>query len=131
MPTLRGLTADLEGEIAQLKNSKLNEESEKRLATLEAELKYVSKLKRKYVEAHPEAKDRVYHTEEKRPRQERDDNGEGRADQMSHLYNPDGTLRDPKRSVYYDAVYNPFGVPPPGMPYAERRELERRGEGKG
>lgn len=42
---------------------------------------------------------------------------------MAHLYNPDGTLRDPKRSIYYDATYNPFGVPPPGMPYAERRKF--------
>ncbi|WFD32403.1 hypothetical protein MSPP1_003449 [Malassezia sp. CBS 17886] len=28
--------------------------------------------------------------------------------------------RDPTRSVYYDAVFNPYGAPPPGMPYKER-----------
>jgi hypothetical protein len=39
---------------------------------------------------------------------------------MEHLYDDEGKLRDPKRSLYYDAVYNPFGVPPPGMPYRER-----------
>ena len=44
------------------------------------------------------------------------------AGEMSHLYDTDGRLRDPKRSVYYDAVYNPYGVPPPGMPYRERSE---------
>ncbi|ORY87788.1 hypothetical protein BCR37DRAFT_332358, partial [Protomyces lactucae-debilis] len=27
--------------------------------------------------------------------------------------------KDPTRSVYYDAVFNPYGVPPPGMPYKE------------
>lgn len=41
---------------------------------------------------------------------------------MEHLYDEEGRLRDPKRSLYYDAVYNPFGVPPPGMPYRERSE---------
>jgi hypothetical protein len=41
---------------------------------------------------------------------------------MEHLYDDEGKLRDPKRSLYYDAVYNPFGVPPPGMPYRERSE---------
>ena len=30
--------------------------------------------------------------------------------------------RDPKRSVYYDEVWNPYGVPPPGMPWRERDE---------
>lgn len=28
--------------------------------------------------------------------------------------------KDPKRSIYYDPVYNPKGVAPPGMPYRER-----------
>lgn len=41
---------------------------------------------------------------------------------MSHLYDEQGRLRDPKRSVYYHEVYNPFGVPPPGLPYRERSE---------
>jgi hypothetical protein len=38
------------------------------------------------------------------------------------IFDSKGRLRDPKRSVYYDPVLNPFGVPPPGMPYRERRE---------
>lgn len=29
--------------------------------------------------------------------------------------------RNPERSVYYDPVLNPYGAPPPGMPYMERR----------
>ena len=28
--------------------------------------------------------------------------------------------RDPRRSVYYDPVFNPYGAPPPGMEYRER-----------
>lgn len=42
------------------------------------------------------------------------------------LYDESGRLRDPTRSVYYDPVYNPWGVPPPGMPYQEKGELSRR-----
>ena len=34
-----------------------------------------------------------------------------------------GKPRYPERSIYYDKVFNPYGVPPPGMPYKERREL--------
>lgn len=103
------------------------------MGELEKELKYITSLKEKYVKDHPEAKDQVF-----KPRggqrpgdQERPDDGEdgpavgssrGRdGDPMGHLYDPrTGTLRDPKRSVYYDPTYNPFGAPPPGMPYRER-----------
>jgi len=35
--------------------------------------------------------------------------------------------RDPRRSVYYDEVYNPYGVPPPGMPWKERDEDDSEG----
>ncbi|WFD35858.1 hypothetical protein MCUN1_002726 [Malassezia cuniculi] len=31
-----------------------------------------------------------------------------------------GFKRDPTRSIYYDPVFNPYGAPPPGMPYRER-----------
>ncbi|WBW74487.1 splicing associated factor Saf1 [Schizosaccharomyces osmophilus] len=30
--------------------------------------------------------------------------------------------KNPKKSIYYDAVFNPFGVPPPGMSYREKEE---------
>ena len=35
--------------------------------------------------------------------------------------------RDPKKSVYYDEVWNPYGVPPPGMPWKERDEEDSEG----
>jgi mRNA biogenesis factor/WW domain binding protein 11 len=35
--------------------------------------------------------------------------------------------RDPKRSVYYDEVWNPYGVPPPGMPWREREDDDSGG----
>ncbi|KAL2314227.1 Protein saf1 [Schizosaccharomyces pombe] len=31
--------------------------------------------------------------------------------------------KNPKRSIYYDPIFNPYGVPPPGMPYREKEEL--------
>jgi inosine triphosphate pyrophosphatase len=55
----------------------------------------------------------------------------------SKYYTKDGKIKNPKRSIYYDTVFNPCelarqrgqfgglicdqdGVPPPGMPYKER-----------
>jgi len=35
--------------------------------------------------------------------------------------------RDPKRSVYYDEVWNPYGVPPEGLPWKERDEDDSEG----
>jgi hypothetical protein len=115
------------------------------LAELEKELKVVNAAKEKYVKEHPEAKDKVFKPwsdkEKRGPRpgeEDEDGNGNavasgsgsggGRGDGMAHLYDDEGRLRDPKKSVYYDAVYNPFGVPPPGMPYRERSESFYRSE---
>lgn len=97
----------------------LDDDGKDRLKKLEDELKQVNKLKEKYVAAHPDARDRVFHTGKHAPREHNENDG-SKPDPMAHLYNPDGTLRDPKKSYYYDPVYNPYGVPPPGMPYRER-----------
>ena len=43
----------------------LDDEGQKRLATLESELKYVQKLKEKYVAEHPDSRDKVFHTRER------------------------------------------------------------------
>ena len=37
-----------------------------------------------------------------------------------NYFGKNGLPRHPERSVYYDPVLNPYGVAPPGMPYAER-----------
>ncbi|KAG4301614.1 hypothetical protein PCK1_002099, partial [Pneumocystis canis] len=36
--------------------------------------------------------------------------------------------KNPKKSIYYDPIYNPYGVPPPGMPYKERSDTENDSE---
>jgi hypothetical protein len=50
----------------------------------------------------------------------------------SGLYGKDGKLKNPQKSLYYDPIFNPFGAPPPGMPYREKREcrLDPRCTGK-
>lgn len=119
IPDLKLMT-DLEGQINYLKSvTNLDDDGKDRLKKLEDELKQVNKLKEKYVAAHPDARDRVFHTGKHAPREHNENEGP-KPDPMAHLYNPDGTLRDPKKSYYYDPVYNPYGVPPPGMPYRER-----------
>lgn len=99
-----------------------NPANKKKIQELESELKYVSKLKEKYVSEHPEEHDRVYNIRRKAEQQDQDGQGEGSGQQ---LYDERGRLRDPKKSVYYDPVYNPFGVPPPGMPYRERSKFHK------
>ncbi|KTW30673.1 hypothetical protein T552_00386 [Pneumocystis carinii B80] len=32
--------------------------------------------------------------------------------------------KNPEKSIYYDPIYNPYGVPPPGMPYKEWSDIE-------
>ncbi|KAG4305131.1 hypothetical protein PORY_001301 [Pneumocystis oryctolagi] len=32
--------------------------------------------------------------------------------------------KNPQKSIYYDPVYNPYGVPPPGMPYKEWSDMD-------
>lgn len=93
------------------------------MAELEKEVAYINKAKEAYVKAHPEQRDKIFG----RPRrlgQTGDAAAEGEKEEKKdeRLYDEQGRLRDPTRSVYYDPVYNPWGVPPPGMPYRERGE---------
>lgn len=76
--------------------------------------------KDEYVKEHPEQRRLVY-----RPRKQ--EKGEDQKEVPSieekrNLFNKHGLPRHPERSIYYDPVMNPYGVPPPGMPYIERRE---------
>jgi hypothetical protein len=72
------------------------------------------------VSEHPEARNKIFKPHSDRPKRDRDgtDNGEVDTDR----YDEQGRLRDPTRSIYFDPVYNPWGAPPPGMPYKERSQ---------
>ena len=75
--------------------------------------------KDEYVKEHPEQRKLVY-----RRRQEKgeDQKEAPPVEQKRNLFNKHGLPRHPERSIYYDPVMNPYGVPPPGMPYVERRK---------
>jgi hypothetical protein len=81
------------------------------------------KKKEAYVAEHPEERRLVYRGKKK------DEGGSSSKDdapkppaKSRNLFNKNGLPRHPERSMYYDPVMNPYGVPPPGMPYMERRK---------
>ena len=96
----------------------LDKSSLSRLTELRSEVERIKKTKEAYVAAHPEHRHLVFKEKDKASNNRPDDEA-GR----ETIFDSKGRVRDPKRSVYYDPVLNPFGVPPPGMPYRERREL--------
>lgn len=75
------------------------------------------------VEAHPESRKIVF---PERAAVAGNAEASGSNDSGRGLYLKDGKLRNPERSYYYDPVFNPFGAPPPGMPYRQRGRYFRR-----
>lgn len=114
------LFTELEDEILELEEEAATSgKGNPRIAELKAELEKINEKKAEYVEEHPEARRLVY----KARRKEGDRNEEEKPVPASrNMFNRKGLPRHPERSIYYDPVMNPFGVPPPGMPYMERRE---------
>lgn len=117
-------TGGLEAEIRRLSSAeKLDRNQQARLDDLRAEVERIKKTKEEYVKEHPEHRKLVYAGEERRKEEAEE---RKKADQKNGggkpLYDDQGRLRDPTRSIYYDPVLNPWGAPPPGMPYRERRK---------
>lgn len=131
--------AGLEAEIRKLSGRHgLNSQDQARLTELKAELARIMKAKTDCkctlrspargssltnapfadVAAHPEHRKFVFPD-----RPTTDPSGSQQQREPPGLYNRDGKLKHPERSLYYDPVFNPFGAPPPGMPYRERREF--------
>ncbi|KAJ9095189.1 hypothetical protein QFC19_007644 [Naganishia cerealis] len=102
----------------------LDKNGQARLAELRAEVERIKKAKEEYVAAHPEHRKFVYAHEEAREQARKAATGAESSTGPNGLpvFDKNGRLRDPTRSVYYDPVLNPYGVPPPGMPYLEKRE---------
>ena len=91
------------------------------MTELKTELEKINTKKEEWVAEHPEHKKLVFRA--KRSKGEKTEE-EGQAPPPSrNLFNKRGLPRHPERSIYYDPVMNPYGVPPPGMPYMERRML--------
>ena len=108
-------TAELEEEIEKLEAN--SEGNKARLVELKTELEKIKKKKEEYVAEHPEHRKLVY----RQRREMKEKEPEVLVPQTRNLFKKNGLPRHPERSIYYDSVLNPFGVPPPGMPYAERR----------
>lgn len=122
--TLKKDTGGLEAEIRRLTSAeKLDRNQQARLDDLRAEVDRIKKTKEEYVKAHPEHRKLVYAGEDRR-KEEAEERKKASEKDRQGLYDDKGRLRDPKRSIYYDPVLNPWGAPPPGMPYRERRESE-------
>jgi hypothetical protein len=109
---------ELEEEIEQLES---NNGDKARLAELKSELEKINKKKEEYVKEHPEQRNLVYRRRRKADDRSTIDPAQP-PPQNRNLFNKKGLPRHPERSIYYDPVLNPYGAPPPGMPYLERRK---------
>lgn len=114
------LPQDLEDEIEKLESSsELSASDKARLKDIKTELENILKKKEEYVAEHPEHRRLVFKS--RRPAESRDDKKDDTsAPKKRNLFRKNGLPRHPERSIYYDPVMNPFGVPPPGLPYVER-----------
>lgn len=129
-------------ELESLEEAKLDQSQKARLKELRVEVERVRKIKQDYVAAHPEQAHLVRGLEQ-RPRRQQDAGSAPSASMCSYiimdypriyfsfilggntpaarsLFGKNGLPVHPERSLYYDPVMNPYGMPPPGMPYAER-----------
>ena len=120
--------AQLESQIQNLKSidsqGRLSETDRAVLTTLEKELKLVRKAKAQVAvqaKSGPEiVSDRTKYREEELLKEREKQEKRAFKEILKNK-------RDPKRSVYYDEVWNPYGVPPPGMPWKERDENDSEG----
>ena len=110
-------SADIEEEIEKLESSA--DGNKARLAELKGELEKITKKKEEWVAEHPEHKKLVFR--QRRTQEEKKPEQDAPKLQNRNVFNKYGLPRHPERSIYYDPVLNPYGVPPPGMPYMERR----------
>jgi hypothetical protein len=100
-------------------HSGLSAEDKGKLSGLRAELKRLLKAKEEYLKEHPEHRTLVYASAHKRQKGESSSRVGDPTDRK--VFGKDGLPLRPERSIYYDPVMNPYGIPPPGMLYMERR----------
>ncbi|EIW86936.1 hypothetical protein CONPUDRAFT_161566 [Coniophora puteana RWD-64-598 SS2] len=113
-------TKELEDDISKLEQSSNSSAADKaRLSELKSELDKIMKKKEEYVKEHPEQRRLVYKTR-RDEKSEADKEAPTPQKAARNVFNKRGLPRHPERSIYYDPVMNPFGVPPPGMPYVEK-----------
>ncbi|KAJ1302696.1 hypothetical protein OPQ81_003011 [Rhizoctonia solani] len=128
--TLKKDTGGLEKEIHELEDvgeDKLSSAQKERLKEIRAEVARIRKVKQDYVKAHPEQSHLVRGLEPRARRLEdtisSDAGGSQATPAVRSIFGKNGLPLHPERSIYYDPVLNPYGMPPPGMPYVERALL--------
>ncbi|KAJ1018805.1 hypothetical protein NDA16_004610 [Ustilago loliicola] len=133
---LRQDTTVLERQIQRLesKQSTLEAEDQQELKRLQAEVANVKRVKEEYIRKHPDQRNFVRGYE---------DGARSSSNQKINPPSPSSTTsqtqaapsiaqstqRDPRWSIYYDPVFNPYGAPPPGMPYLEKSHVQLVAEG--
>lgn len=120
------LSKELEEELAELEVvAEPSAQQKSRLSELKNELAHIQKKKEEYVAEHPEQRNLVYRRKYDKPkdsdRVQNASDAAAREKATRNLFKKNGLPRRPERSIYYDPVMNPYGMPPPGMPYQERR----------
>ncbi|BGP38445.1 hypothetical protein JCM10450v2_002390 [Rhodotorula kratochvilovae] len=119
--TVKTDTRPIEAELRQLnqkaQQGPLSKADKDELARLRADLARITKAKQEYVEKHPEHRKFVFPERAPSPSELA-----SASDEPAGLYDRNGRLKHPERSIYFDPVFNPYGAPPPGMPYREKPE---------
>jgi hypothetical protein len=114
------IRAEIEEEIQKLESLAEASSLEKaRLRELKTELEKIKKKKDEYVQEHPEQRKLVYRA--RKSQNEEEKKAGPSSEQKRNLFGKNGLPLRPERSIYYHPMINPFGVPPPGMPYIEKR----------
>lgn len=133
---LRRDTAPLERQIQRMeaRQDTLSPEDQEELKRLKAEVAEVKRIKDDYIRKHPDQRNFVRGYEEKAPSSSKSASAPNKeagpsSSQRSTGAQPQGATRDPRRSIYYDPVFNPYGAPPPGMPYLEKAHAQLVAEG--
>ena len=102
------------------RNGTITQSQRTKLTEIRSEIDRIKKTKQEYVAAHPEHKKLVFGE----PKTGESSGASGSKDAMGKSpFRKNGLPRHPERSLYYHPVMNPYGMPPPGMPYVERRQL--------
>ena len=134
---LRQDTSSLERQIQRLQSrgAALDQQDQEELKRLQDEVANVNRIKEEYIRKHPDQRNFVRGYEEP---SSNSDNQIVTTSTSIAVRNTtrnvpaaasQTTSRDPRWSIYYDAVFNPYGDPPPGMPYLEKPHAQLVQEG--
>lgn len=132
---LRQDTWALERQIQRLesKQGTLEAEDQEELKRLQAEVANVKRVKEEYIRKHPDQRNFVRGYEGGPS-----SSGSSKTNPPPHSSSSpsrpqtstaQANQRDPRWSIYYDPVFNPYGAPPPGMPYLEKSHAQLVAEG--